>query len=299
MAHNMDGRIQVRNQILTLAASILAATVASGSTADASPSAECGSTNWAGASTTGSVTAAGDCRQQAELSMPTNQSETVTHPSIVIDCGAVGIAATADQWVPACGKPRSCPPIANGVKPNAFATGYYVGSTFHVQSVWCPSGGSAAPDPTVLTDAVTKLLPAPPIRTAPPNGKTLVNFNNLFWIDSPPQQILRPTGDLLGASVTFRITFKELTVDFGDGDAGTVTELPEPYDIEHDCGPCADRFGHAYRTTGPQQVRATTSCTAEYSIDNGPWTTIGSVSSAPSTTTMTVYEAHSELVAPR
>lgn len=103
--------------------------------------------------------------------------------------------------------------------------------------------------------------------TQPPGGATLVNLRTYFTL-AWPDQGYRPgqtrTLTLLGHTVDLYLTSPGHTYHFGDGTtAGPTPSLGGPY-------PTGD-ITHTYPHAGTVTPTATTTITADYRIDGGPW----------------------------
>jgi len=93
--------------------------------------------------------------------------------------------------------------------------------------------GAGPPPPPQVTPfdayaAVLKLVPSPAIGVAPGKGRTLVNMETIFWVNSAADQSLGPV-TLLGHQVGLRIHARAAAWAFGDGSTDTSAGLGRPY----------------------------------------------------------------------
>lgn len=133
--------------------------------------------------------------------------------------------------------------------------------------------GNTGPGPGVITEAdIQRAFSETPFATPtgstqPPGGATLVNLRTYFTLTWPDQGY-RPgqtrTLTLLGHTVDLHLTSPGHTYHFGDGTtAGPTPSLGGPY-------PTGD-ITHTYPHAGTVTPTATTTITADYRIDGGPW----------------------------
>jgi len=125
--------------------------------------------------------------------------------------------------------------------------------------------------PGLVLNALRRIgLPRHEVRTQPA-GKTLVNFDTIFYTHATPYT---RTLTLLGQRVQVVATPTSYTWHHGDGTTATTSTPGAPYpamDITHD-------YAHAHTTVQPS---VDTTYTARYRVNNGPWQTI------PQTVTIT------------
>ena len=169
--------------------------------------------------------------------------------------------------------------------------------------------GAGPPPPPQVTPfdayaAVLKLVPSPAIGVAPGKGRTLVNMETIFWVNSAADQSLGPV-TLLGHQVGLRIHARAAAWAFGDGSTDTSAGLGRPYAAADGCGEavCAGYFGHTYVSTGEMTVSATVTWAGEFSVDGGPWrgianpaTGANTVDGPAATRPITVIQARGVLV---
>jgi hypothetical protein len=169
--------------------------------------------------------------------------------------------------------------------------------------------GAGPPPPPQVTPfdayaAVLRLVPSPAIGAAPGKGRTLVNMETIFWINSAADQSLGPV-TLLGHQVGLRIHARATAWAFGDGSTDTSAGLGRPYAAADGCGEavCAGYFGHTYVSTGAMTVSATVTWAGEFSVDGGPWrgianpaTGANTVDGPAATRPITVIQARGVLV---
>ena len=169
--------------------------------------------------------------------------------------------------------------------------------------------GAGPPPPPQVTPfdayaAVMRLVPSPAIGAAPGKGRTLVNMETIFWVNSAADQSLGPV-TLLGHQVGLRIHARATAWVFGDGSTDTSAVLGRPYAAADGCGEavCAGYFGHTYVSTGEMTVSATVTWAGEFSVDGGPWrgianpaTGANTVEGPAATRPITVIQARGVLV---
>lgn len=130
-------------------------------------------------------------------------------------------------------------------------------------------------------------LPTPQLRLQPPNGRTIVNFDTIFYTDTPAPGPFDLT--LLGARVQVRAT-PTYVWSHGDGTTQTTTTPGAPY-------PRKDVV-HRYQQPGPVQPTLTVVYRGQYSVAGGPWLPIAEpVTLAGPPVALQVMEARAELVA--
>jgi hypothetical protein len=169
--------------------------------------------------------------------------------------------------------------------------------------------GAGPPPPPQVTPfdayaAVMRLVPSPAIGAAPGKGRTLVNMETIFWVNSAADQSLGPV-TLLGHQVGLRIHARATAWAFGDGSTDTSAGLGRRYAAADGCGEavCAGYFGHTYVSTGAMTVSATVTWAGEFSVDGGRWrgianpaTGANTVDGPAATRPITVIQARGVLV---
>ena len=169
--------------------------------------------------------------------------------------------------------------------------------------------GTGPPPPPQVTPfdayaAVLKLVPSPAIGVAPGKGRTLVNMETIFWVNSGADQTLGPV-TLLGHQVGLRIHARATAWAFGDGSTDRSAGLGRPYAAADGCGDavCSGYFGHTYISTGAMTVSATVTWAGDFSVDGGPWrgiadpaTGANTVDGPAATRPITVIQARGVLV---
>jgi hypothetical protein len=186
------------------------------------------------------------------------------------------------------------------------ADGTWVLNGFNCNVV--PSGAGPPPPPQVTPfdayAAVVKLVPSPAIGAAPGKGRTLVNIQTIFWVNSTADRALG-TVTLIGHQVGLRIHAKTSAWAFGDGAGDVTSGLGRPYAAADGCAEaqCAGYFGHTYAGTGGMTISATVTWTGEFSVDGGSWRGIANPATGANTVTgpsavrpMTVVQARGVLV---
>lgn len=170
-----------------------------------------------------------------------------------------------------------------------------------------PGAGPPPPPQVTPFDAYAtamRLVPSPAIGAAPGKGRTLVNMETIFWVNSAADQSLGPV-TLLGHQVGLRIHARATAWVFGDGSTDTSAGLGRPYAAADGCGEavCAGYFGHTYVSTGAMTVSATVTWAGEFSVDGGPWrgianpaTGANTVNGPAATRPITVIQARGVLV---
>ena len=150
----------------------------------------------------------------------------------------------------------------------------------------------------MVRDRVVRLIPSAALGLAP-HDSTLVNIQTIMWVDAPKTQPLPPL-TILGQRVTVTLTLSDVTWSFGDGQTTSTNTPGKAYDTAHDpchTATCPGYFGHTYRTSGTDTIRATAAWTARFAVDGGNAATIpGTVAGPTATTTVAVKQARSVLV---
>lgn len=243
----------------------------------------------------GSVGVTGSCSvRPSDITGPSGR------PILVIDCGYATATDDHTFWNRQCGPTGYvCPPVPGNPYPHQFLTTLALTDPVVAIAQWC--AGLAAPVPTAaaLRQEVQRLLIAPAIGVSPATGTGLVNLKTLFWISTGTTRNLGPAR-LIGLPVQLRVNYQRTDFDFGDGAGATLQPGPgTPYDPDHDCGACADSFGHTYTRPGPVTITAHTYWQAQYRIAGQAWTTITGpplTATNPATARLTIAQAHSRLV---
>ena len=124
-------------------------------------------------------------------------------------------------------------------------------------------------------------LPETVLHIQPPDGTTLVNLETNFFTTAEP---FTTTITVLGYTVDLDITPTSYTWDFGDGTTTTTTTPGAPY-------PHLD-ITHVYTRTGTYPTRLTTTWSADFRVNNGPWQRVqGTVDMTSPTLDLQVREA--------
>jgi hypothetical protein len=219
-------------------------------------------------------------------------------PILIVDCGYATASNDQTHWNKDCG-PNGfpCPAIPGDPYPHQFLTTLALTRPIVPIAQWCAGVNTPMPTAAALREAVIRLLTPPPLGVSPSTGTTLVNLRTLYWVDAPPTKLLGRAA-LIGFPVELRVNYLHTDFDFGDGTTASLAEPGTPYTAVADCGACTDRFGHTYLQPGTVTVTAHTYWQAQYRVAGQPWTAIpGPVTAvAPSTTTLKVLQARSELV---
>jgi hypothetical protein len=223
-------------------------------------------------------------------------------PVLVVDCGYATATDDHTDWNKQCGPTGfPCPPVAGNPNPHQFMTVFALTQPPVPIAAWCAGATNPMPSAAALRDEVVRLLPTPRIGVSPSTGTGLVNFKTLFWIETSPQLQLGQA-KLVGFPVRLRVNYLRTEFDFGDHTSATLAPGPgTAYRPTSDCGQCTDRFGHSYSAPGQVTVTARIYWQAQFEVGNRGWTNIpGEVSAiGPSTTALTIKQAHSTLVSPR
>lgn len=193
----------------------------------------------------------------------------------VIDCPGNTVDAGRDEAWSCQSAIDACRRSGEGPGPQSRLYTRIVGTT-----EWTLTGMTCLPDhyaapaaPGVLTlghiqRAFAETPFATPLGTVqPPGGTTLVNLPTYFALAWPtqgyrPGQIRSLT--LLGHAVDLRLKTDGHVYDFGDGSShGPTPSLGGPY-------PTGD-VTHTYSSAATLTPTATTTITADYRVDAGPW----------------------------
>src|SRR5262245_6886166 len=131
-----------------------------------------------------------------------------------------------------------------------------------------------------------KLMKAP-LHIQPPNGRTLVNLDTIFWTVDPT----RTFGDIpvLGHSVDLRILPTTYAWHFGDG-ANSETVMPgAPY-------PSKD-VTHQYLGTGAVRPSLAVTYRGQYRVDDGAWIEMAGTATVDGPeVALTVVETRTQLI---
>lgn len=142
------------------------------------------------------------------------------------------------------------------------------------------------------------MVPSAAIGLAPKQA-TLVNIQTIMWVDAPASQQLAPI-TLLGQQVDVTLALDHVVWSFGDGSSDVSDGPGKAYDEANDpCRSvsCPDYFGHVYRDTGTDTVRATVYWHASFTVDGGDAVDIpGTVAGPTGQAALTVKEARAVLV---
>ena len=233
---------------------------------------------------------------------PTDLAGHEGSPVLVIDCGYATATDDHTHWSPACGPTGfPCPSVPGTAHPHQFITVVSLDDTAVPIAAWCAGAATPMPSAAALRDEVIRLLRPPALGVSPSAGTALVNLRTLFWVNTATQVDLG-RARLIGFPVQLRVRYDRTEFDFGDGTGDTLTGTPgTPYHPAHDCGQCADRFGHNYTTRGQVTITARTYWHAQFRIGTSEWTDIpGEVTATqPSQATLTIKQSRSTLTTPR
>lgn len=116
-------------------------------------------------------------------------------------------------------------------------------------------------------------LPETNLQIQPPDATTLVNLPTNFFTTT---ESFTTTVTVLGYTVDLDITPTSYTWDFGDGTTRTTTTPGAPY-------PDLD-ITHTYTRTGTYPTNLTTTWSADYRVDDGPWQRVQGTVDMPSPT---------------
>lgn len=217
----------------------------------------------------------------------------------MIDCGYATATDDHTYWNKSCGPTGfPCPAIPGNPTPHQFVTTAALTDPPVPIAQWCAGVNTPMPSAAALRDEVIRLLRPPAIGISPDTGTGLVNLKTLYWVDTATTVNLGRSA-LIGFPVELRVNYDRTEFDFGDGSGDTLQPTPgTPYDPAHDCGRCADEFGHTYTEPGTVTVTAHTYWQAQYRIAGGSWTSMpGTVTALrPATTTLAIAQARSVLV---
>ncbi|MFW6772653.1 PKD domain-containing protein [Nocardioides sp. CPCC 205120] len=140
----------------------------------------------------------------------------------------------------------------------------------------CEPAAAAAAAPVITPALVLQAfqsvpLPETVLTIQPPDGLTLVNFDTNFYTEAAP---FTTTVTLLGQAVELDITPTSYTWNYGDGTTVTTSTPGAPYpDLE---------VTHRYQQAGSYQVTVTTTWSARYRVNGGPWLDVAGTVTMPS-----------------
>jgi hypothetical protein len=200
-------------------------------------------------------------------------------PTRTVFCGRPSSAANGLWNSKDCGAPQFCydetADPTHQHPEDAFATFVLSGTTWVLQSVWCPTSSTAIPDTQALREQALRLLPPVAIGSAWTH-RALINAQTILWAATAAERPL-PTATVIGRRVTLRIGFDHADWDFGDTSTDTTTQPGRPYRPAEPCrsAQCPGYYGHTYTHTGPVTITLTVAWHAQFSLDNGTtWTDI-------------------------
>jgi hypothetical protein len=172
--------------------------------------------------------------------------------------------------------------------------------------------GPPIPSMAAIKAEATKYAPRP--RTASGGTRYLVNAAVVFYATPPTGladlgKVTIPRFALGGHTFDVHLTMVKSSWSWGDGGsdsfaAGGGHSLGTPYDDGHPCESstsCPDYIAHVFRSPGTFTVTASARWSATYALDGSAQQLPipGELLTAdPTGRTVTVHEAHSELVAP-
>lgn len=227
----------------------------------------------------------GYCYVKSHASGPSHGSAPKTR---TVSCGR---RAPVDigRWNPACGAPQTCvqvdPKTRQRTVVDAFGTETWVNGHWSKPVVWCPGLPLPVINVTALRQQAIRLLPAVQIGAAW-STTALVNAQTILWADTNTSRGLG-TVTVLGQQVALRVSFRDASWDFGDGQRATAATPGKPYDQQHDpcrTPQCPHYFGHTYTQTGALTITLTVTWHAEFSLDGGAsWTDIAGDITGPVT----------------
>lgn len=148
---------------------------------------------------------------------------TASPPTNKVDCGVNPTASSLPECqnlTTDCIAQAAAPPPGQTV--SVIATYELLNGQMRLVNAACVARGPAVPG---LSEAdvraeVVKLVPAAAIHSAPPGGKVLVQFETIFWVDTPTTRDLG-TVTLLGHQVAITATAQSTTWAFGDDSSAT------------------------------------------------------------------------------
>jgi len=126
-----------------------------------------------------------------------------------------------------------------------------------------------------------------PLHIQPPNGRTLVNLDTIFWTVDPT----RTFGDIpvLGHSVDLRILPTSYSWHFGDGVTSETAIPGAPY-------PSKD-VTHQYVGTGAFRPSLAVTYRGQYRVDGGAWIAmVGTATVDGPEVALTVVETRAQLI---
>jgi len=164
----------------------------------------------------------------------------------------------------ACGAIEVCP---DGTSAEATWYAADSGEILYPDYGSCASaGGRSTPGSADVEEAFAHLpLPAASLVIQPPKGKTLVNFDTVFYTT---QGSFDRSVNLLGHRVTFRVRPNEFTFVFGDGHWLTTTEPGKRFTTKDALD---EDITHRYLTKGTFHPSLDVTYGANFRVDGGPW----------------------------
>lgn len=166
------------------------------------------------------------------------------------------------------------------------------------QETACVANAPPQVTPEMVRQQVVRMVPSAAIGLAPKQA-TLVNIQTIMWVDAPASQQLAPI-TLLGQQVDVTLALDHVVWSFGDGSSDVSDGPGKAYEEANDpCRSvsCPDYFGHVYRDTGTDTVRATAYWHASFTVDGGDAVDIpGTVAGPTGQAALTVKQARAVLV---
>ena len=128
------------------------------------------------------------------------------------------------------------------------------------------------------------------IETAPPGGKTLVDFDTVVWTEQGPYEFEL---DLAGTAVELMATPERYHWDFGDGHDARYDTPGVPY---AESRPMNEYHTHSYERTGEFDITLTIDYHVRWNAGNGWQSITDTISSQPDQAhTLQVVEKHNRL----
>jgi hypothetical protein len=113
----------------------------------------------------------------------------------------------------------------------------------------------------VVASAFARLpLPVSKVQVQPPNGRTMVNFDTIYFTEREP---MTRSVNLLGQTVELRIHPVQFTWHFEPGASATTTDPGAPYP-DHS-------ITHRYLRTGTYSPSVDTTYGADWRVGGGAW----------------------------
>jgi len=213
------------------------------------------------------------------------QEKADAEPEAVYTVFQACFSGTSGQPEP-CSNPRACTVgEATGTTYAVMRNGVYVGTACLTQG---DSKVFTPPVKVLVTKRFKELeWPKSPVAIQPEGGKTLVNFETIFYTtnNQPTSKIVT----LLAQNVEIEATPTSYIWHFGDDTSVTTTSAGKPY-------PAQDVV-HTYTGLDPVEPSVDTVYSGRFRVNGGEWESIDeTVTVAGQSVNLTILEASPELV---